>query len=288
MTGYGSASAENPEFSVNCEVKTLNSKYLDIQFRLPRTLSDKELEIRTIISDLLTRGKVNLMVEVGIKSPESLPSNFNKVIFKKYYDELKELANYVGDPGNECFRIALQQPDVNLNQFEKTSDDLWALVKSTLIESLEKCNQFRVTEGNELERVLIQYINEIATGRERVKELEIKRAPRIRERIMNNFNSLNKDDLAVEPNRLEQEIIFYLEKLDITEELDRLNSHLKHFLDILKLPEYSGKKIGFLAQELGREINTIGSKANDAEIQKVVVQMKENLEKIKEQSLNLL
>ncbi len=289
MTGYGAAFAETDEYSVAVEVKSLNSKFLDLNCRLPKILNEKELEIRNKISEVLIRGKVSLNIEIEEKSENTSSNKYHQPAFKKLYHEIKQLAATVNDPADNVLKIVLQHPDViNNSNIVTVPIALWNLVQSTLVSAIEKCDQYRLTEGAELGKVMLESKHAIETGLEGIKELDKGRGIKIRERILSNLEKLNLEDDGLDKNRFEQEIIYYLEKLDINEEIDRLNAHLKYFTEILKEKAFNGKKLGFLGQELGREINTIGSKANDADMQRIVVGMKEELEKIKEQVLNIL
>jgi len=212
----------------------------------------------------------------------------NTSLFKRYYSELKKLAEETGDQGNDIFRTVLQLPDVLMSNENATlNEDDWEIVKGVLVEAMEKCDDFRNREGGELLEKIMGYIGVINSTLGNVVELEKKRSAHIRQRLQNGLSFI-KEEEGIDKNRFEQEIIYYLEKLDITEEIVRLQSHLNYFNEVVEDPKPMGKKLGFIAQEIGREINTIGSKANDAEMQKEVVKMKEELEKIKEQSLNIL
>ncbi|QSE97933.1 YicC/YloC family endoribonuclease [Fulvivirga lutea] len=288
MTGYGAASGTFESYSINVEVKTLNSKFLDVNLRLPRSISEKELEVRNIINDYLERGKVSMSVDIQNESETVLKQQYNAPLFQKYYSELEELANLVNAPKDDLFRTALSSPDVIVNN---TSEDLdseeYENVKKLIKQALEHCNEFRAKEGDVLQAKLLEYINSISTSLKHVEELDPKRVENIKTRIKGNLTKFIEEE-SLDKNRLEQEIIYYIEKLDITEEKVRLKNHLNHFEEVIAGNQNSGKKLGFISQEIGREINTIGSKANDSDIQKHVVSMKEELEKIKEQLLNVL
>ncbi len=287
MTGFGSSRFEDDKYKVQVEVKSLNSKFFDLQFRIPRSLSDKEIELRAIASKYLSRGKVLINIECEAKVEDPSFSFINTHKFKALYNEIAALAKETGYTGDDIFRLTIEQPEIaNTSQLGETPEELFNVIKQELESALKKCCSFRETEGKNLETELRQYIGKIDLLRKDIGEKEKVRATRLRERLEGSIAKLIKPE-DIDENRMEQEIIFYLEKLDITEELVRLESHVKHFDGVLK-EDNCGKKLGFLSQELGREINTIGSKANDAEIQKTVVLMKEELEKIKEQSLNVL
>lgn len=288
MTGFGQASADDGQSQIYIEVKSLNSKFLDLNLRLPKIFSDKELEVRNLISEKLERGKVSVSVEYEKISDDVIKQTYNEPLFSAYYAELKKLADKVYAPYESLFQLALSSPDVlQGNLKEQAGEEVWAKVRGLLLDALKKCESFRLDEGKVLGTMLGNCCKVIEKSLENVRELDPKRVDRIRERLRNNVTSFFGEE-GFDTNRLEQEIIFYVEKLDINEEKVRLKSHLDYFIDALKEPQSNGKKLGFIAQELGREINTIGSKANDAEIQKYVVVMKEELEKIKEQLNNVV
>lgn len=288
MTGYGSSNFSDDNVTINIEVKTLNSKYLDLNFRLPRAFSDKEIELRNLVNDTLQRGKVSLTIDYVNETETELKQRYNEDLFEQYYRSLKRLADRVIASDQDLFKIALNAPDVIITD---PGDDVdpqeWTKLKALVEEALNNCDKFRRKEGAELEQKFQSYIDIISQNLEAIKILDPKRVERIRERIKGNLTKF-VDEEGLDKNRLEQEIIYYIEKLDITEEKVRLTSHLDHFVEVLADENSLGKKLGFISQEIGREINTIGSKANDADIQKHVVAMKEELEKIKEQLLNVL
>ncbi|MTI21605.1 YicC family protein [Fulvivirga sp. RKSG066] len=288
MTGYGSSSFSEEGITINIEVKTLNSKFLDLNLRLPKSFNEKEIEIRNLVTQMLERGKVVLNVEFANESDTEQKQTYNEELFVKYYNELKKLSNKVIAPDQDLFRLALSAPDVVINTGEQGLDEeSWGKIKELVVKTLQQCDDFRKKEGAELQEKFSGYIASIKEGLEAVTKLDPERIERVKSRIKGNL--LNYvDEEGLDKNRLEQEIIYYVEKLDITEEKVRLSSHLEHFTEVLQSDKSYGKKLGFISQEIGREINTIGSKANDAEIQKHVVGMKEELEKIKEQVLNVL
>jgi uncharacterized protein (TIGR00255 family) len=288
MTGFGQLTIDDGQSQLHVEVKSLNSKFLDLNLRLPKAFSDKEMEVRNLISEILERGKVSVSIEYEKIADGTLKQTYNEVLFSAYYSGLKKLADKVMAPYENLFELALNSPDVIQNSLgEEVSEDVWLKIKKTLTETLKKCDSFRVDEGKVLETMLKNCCKSISDSLEKIKELDPKRVERIRERLKNNVTSFFGEE-GFDTNRLEQEIIFYIEKLDINEEKVRLKSHLDYFLQILRESQSNGKKLGFISQEIGREINTIGSKSNDAEMQKHVVIMKEELEKIKEQLNNVL
>ena len=288
MTGFGQASRDDGKSQIYVEVKSLNSKFLDLNLRLPKVFSDKELEIRNLVSEKLERGKVSVSVEYEKRSDGTIKQTYNEMLFVAYYSELKKLADKVYAPYESLFELALNSPEViQGNIREEAGEEVWTNVKSLLNEALNKCGSFRLDEGKVLGSMLANCCSVIEKSLDKVKELDPKRVTRIRERLKSNVVSFFGEE-GFDTNRLEQEIIFYVEKLDINEEKVRLKSHIDYFMNALREPQSNGKKLGFISQELGREINTIGSKANDADIQKHVVVMKEELEKIKEQLNNVV
>ncbi len=273
---------------LSCEVKSLNSKFLDLNIRLPKLFSDKEIEIRNLISEKLERGKVTLNVEYQQYGEDEPKQSYNEKLFVSYYSELKKLADKVAAPSNQLFELALNSPEVIQAKIrESNGEEQWVQVKTTIVEALEKCDQFRKMEGKVLEKVLKDCCSIIYEELKKIDLLDPKRIEKMREKLKGNIVSFFGEE-GYDTNRLEQEIIFYIEKLDINEEKVRLKSHLDYFAQVLKESQGNGKKLGFISQEIGREINTIGSKASDAEIQKHVVVMKEELEKIKEQLNNVV
>lgn len=288
MTGFGSYMAETDNFKLSIELKTLNSKTLDASVRYPRQISDKELEIRNILGAELERGKASLNIELQKVNVEEGSSRVNKQLLSQYYKQLKDAATELGAPTDDLFRIAMGMNNVVENVSEgKASDDEWEFIKKGILEATKKCNDFRIDEGKELEKKFTSYIERIESLLQEVIKQDPVRIENQRKRIKDKIAEL-VDAAHIDNNRFEQELIYYIEKLDITEEKVRLQNHLNYFKEVLAAPENTGKKLGFIGQELGREINTIGSKANDVVIQQLVVNMKEELEKIKEQVLNIL
>ena len=288
MTGFGQSTYDDGQRQINVEIKSLNSKFLDLNLRLPKLFSEKEIELRNLVSEKLERGKVSIVVEYQRYGDASLKQSYNEALFVAYYSELKKLADRVVAPYDNLFQLALSSPDVIQNsQKEEGNDDEWNIIRKLLNESIQKCDQFRKAEGDVLGKMLKDCCALIGEELKNVEALDPKRVQRIREKLKGNVDAFFGEE-GYDTNRLEQEIIFYVEKLDINEEKVRLKTHLNYFIQILQEAQANGKKLGFISQEIGREINTIGSKANDAEIQKHVVVMKEELEKIKEQLNNVL
>ncbi|GAB5526324.1 MAG: YicC family protein [Roseivirga sp.] len=289
MTGFGQGQGQKDGLQVNVEIRSLNSKFLDANMKLPKQLQDRELEIRNILNSELVRGKVSLMIE--LTNQESVDERLvvNKPLFKAYFDDFVSIADEVGAEKKDLFRLALHSPDV-LQGSEKSEEVLereWNAVSGFLKEAIAQCNGFRASEGANLERELKQYITNIANYLEQIKGMDDDRVKVIRDRIHSHQNEILESD-EFDKNRFEQEMIYYIEKLDISEELVRLKTHLDYFMEVMAEDKAHGKKLGFISQEIGREINTIGSKANYAPVQKCVVCMKDELEKIKEQLLNII
>jgi uncharacterized protein (TIGR00255 family) len=288
MTGFGQSIKDDGQVLISTELKTLNSKFFDLSLRLPKIFSDREIEIRNLVSEKLERGKVSLTIEYQPYTDLNIKQSYNESLFTAYYEELRKLASSVGAAQDKLFELALNSPDVIQNKLaEDVTEEAWKKVKESVLESITKCEEFRKAEGKVLEKMLRECILVIDQELEEVGVLDPKRVQRIRDRLKGNVQLFLGEE-GFDTNRLEQEIIFYIEKLDINEEKVRLKSHLNYFIKILAEGINNGKKLGFISQEIGREINTIGSKANDAEIQKHVVIMKEELEKIKEQLNNVL
>jgi uncharacterized protein (TIGR00255 family) len=288
MTGYGSHTAENEKISVSVEIKSLNSKFLDLNLRLPKEYSDRELEIRSLLNNTIERGKVGLSIDVNSKGGVKAKVFINRELVALYYNDLKETAKSIGASESDLFKLALQMPKAMESENENIdSTEDWVLIQQVLTEAIVRCNAFRKDEGNTLALKFKEYIQTIGDCLSKVEVFDPQRIEAIRTRIRLHFDEYSKSE-QLDNSRFEQELIFYIEKLDISEEKVRLRSHLNYFLEAMEAPEANGKKLGFIAQEIGREINTIGSKANDANIQRFVVQMKEELEKIKEQALNIL
>jgi uncharacterized protein (TIGR00255 family) len=287
MTGYGLASAdqENTKFAV--EIKSLNSKFLELNLKLPRAYADKELPLRNICSKEIERGKVNVSISIE-RSEENLKgATINAALLSKYYKQLEAINIDLGANSNNLLQAVLSFPDVISYTEEVVNEGEWDLLQNTFNAALKNFNQFRETEGAVLKQDLELRIKNILDFFAQIEVLAPLRIPQIRARL-NQFLEENAAKLTVDQNRLEQELIYYIDKLDITEEKIRLKSHCDYFTETLKSKDANGKKLGFISQEIGREINTMGAKANDAQIQQLVVGMKEELEKIKEQLLNVI
>ncbi len=287
MTGYGLAANDFAHAKYTVEIKSLNSKFLELSLKLPKAFSDKELFLRNECSKQIERGKVG--VSVTVEYPENIAktASINKNLLKLYYNQLRETATDLNDKSTNLLQLALNFPDVIQYEDDVISDEEWKQLLRTFEEAMTNFQTFRRDEGNVLQRDLVLRINNILQSMQQVEVQEPNRIPMIRERLKQLLEDYVGKD-SVDQNRFEQELIFYIDKLDITEEKIRLKSHCDYFLETLKSPDANGKKLGFISQEIGREINTMGSKANDAQIQQIVVGMKEELEKIKEQLLNVL
>jgi len=288
MTGFGTCLKEDKDFEVTIEIRCLNSRYLDINIRLPKILSDKEMELRNMITEKLIRGKVSVDIDIRPKGEPINGVTINKELFKQYYDQLRHLADSVIAPHDDLFRLAIQSPDVLTTQAKSEQvDQVWKLIHNCTGEAINACIVFRQQEGKALEIKFREYIDSIDALLKEINIYEPERISRVKERLASNLKEFVNSETA-DANRIEQEIIYYLEKMDISEEKVRLSNHLKYFVEVLDKELNAGKKLGFISQEIGREVNTIGSKANDSDIQKLVVSMKDELEKIKEQLANII
>ncbi|SEO41711.1 TIGR00255 family protein [Mucilaginibacter gossypiicola] len=287
MTGYGIASFDSGNTKYTVEVKSLNSKFLELSLRLPKIFAEKEFQLRNDCSKLIERGKVNLSINTEQVSQSVKAAGIDKDLLKHYYNQLKSVSEELGEPTGNLLQLALGLPEVVKYEEDTISEDEWKAVEKTFQQAMAAFQDFRAQEGNVIEQEIKGRINTILKNLELVELEDPKRVPLIRERL-NTFLAEAASREAIDQNRFEQELIYYIDKLDITEEKVRLKAHCEYFIETLKNADANGKKLGFISQEIGREINTLGSKANDANIQKLVVGMKEELEKIKEQLLNVL
>ena len=287
MTGFGLASTDQDNTKFAVEIKSLNSKFLELNLKLPRAFTDKELLLRNICSKEIERGKVNVSISIE-RSEENLKgATINAALLSKYYKQLEAINVDLGANSNNLLQAVLSFPDVISYTEEVVNEGEWDVLQNTFQAALKNFNQFRETEGAVLKEDLELRIQNILSFFRQVEELAPLRIPQIRARL-NQFLEEHAGKINVDQNRLEQELIYYIDKLDITEEKIRLQSHCNYFIETLKSKDANGKKLGFISQEIGREINTMGAKANDAQIQQLVVGMKEELEKIKEQLLNVI
>ena len=286
MTGFGASAVEFQQKIISVEIKSVNSKFFDLTLRLPPFYREKEIELRTDLARSIERGKTE--VTFNIESQESnKKTNFNKPLVKAYFEEFKIIDSELNISTPNYLQLIMMMPDVMINEKMVLSDEEWNASASALKLAMKAFNSFRENEGSVMEKDLREHIKAISTGVKELSKYENTRIETVRKRLkgsLEEFIQLNN----IDRNRLEQELIFYIEKFDISEEKVRLNSHCEYFLQTLKEDSSAGKKLSFIAQEIGREINTIGSKANDAEMQKNVVILKDELEKIKEQVLNIL
>jgi uncharacterized protein (TIGR00255 family) len=287
MTGYGIASFDSGSSKYTVEIKSLNSKFLELSLRLPKIFSEKEFQLRNECSKQIERGKVNLSINVEQAVSTVSAAGIDAELLKHYYRQLKTVSEELNEPTNNLLQLALGLPEVVKYNEETVSEEEWKVVEKTFQQAMAAFQQFRSDEGNVLEEDVKYRIGIILKNLDLVMLEEPKRVPVIRERL-NQFLSDAVGREAIDQNRFEQELIYFIDKLDITEEKIRLKAHCDYFIETLKNADANGKKLGFISQEIGREINTLGSKANDAAMQKLVVGMKEELEKIKEQLLNVL
>lgn len=281
MTGYGKTVIQLPTRKISIEIKSLNSKNLDLNARMPSTYRVKELEIRKRIASKLVRGKVDFALYVDVTGEETT-SNINKSIVTAYMSQLKEVGNATE---GELLQMAIRLPDAITTEREDINEADWSILSKEIDTTLEKLVSYRVDEGKSLKADFEKRIKNIDELLKSVEEIDPERIVNVRAKLDKGVSELKE---KVDQNRFEQELIYYIEKFDITEEKVRLRNHLDYFRSSLNSSDSNGKKLGFIGQEIGREINTIGSKANHAPMQKLVVQMKDELEKIKEQMLNVL
>lgn len=286
MTGFGKSSITLTGKTLTFEIRSLNSKQLDFNLRFPALLRDLEPEIRALVTRTAERGKIELMASIDFTGSE-LPASINKPLAIAYYRELQSLAEALKAPAEDLLSIVMKMPEITKNSREELLDEEKELVKTAVSEALQLFDEFRKHEGQLLENDFIDRINAIRDNLECITPFEEQRNIQMREKLRSAFAGFIENN-SFDANRFEQEIIYYLEKLDITEEKVRLRKHCDYFLDTLKETVANGRKLSFVSQEIGREINTIGSKASDASIQKIVVGMKDELEKIKEQLANIL
>ena len=291
MTGFGRATVESPKMNVTVEVKSLNSKFLDIYCRIPRNYSEREIEIRNLITQRLERGKVEVSLHIVPVGDTNKGTAVNRQLVKAYYKDIYETARELSiEPvQTELLKTALLMPNAYFTDAINEADQAaeWTQIKEAVEQALNKCDDFRIQEGAVLVQLFKEAITTIETLLIEVEKQDIGRIPMVRERLKKNITDLLGED-GFDPNRFEQELIYYVERYDISEEKVRLKNHLAYFIETLSTKDSNGKKLSFIAQEIGREVNTIGSKANDAGIQRLVVEMKDELEKIKEQTANVI
>jgi len=281
MTGYGKSVLQLPNKKISIEIKSLNSKNLDSYVRTPSIYREKELNIRKLLASNLERGKIDFSLFIDITGEET-STQINKPVVKKYMKQLHEI---VGGNEIELLKMAVKMPEALNTERDEIDEDEWNTIENEIILTLEKIKQYRADEGLTLEKDFRDRIQNIDSLLKQVIAIDPERIIAVRERLLKGVSDLKE---KVDENRFEQELVYYIEKFDITEEKVRLQNHLEYFTQSIESQDSNGKKLGFIAQEIGREINTIGSKANYAPMQKLVVQMKDELEKVKEQLLNVL
>lgn len=286
MTGYGKAELSQNGKTIKAEIRSLNSKFLDLNLRLPFSFKDKEIEVRGLVTEKLQRGKIDLFISIETGADEKNIA-INKDLAKRYYQELKSLSKELETGKKNLLEMVMQMPDVISAEKSNYTDEELAPMIQVLREAVEDLRQFRIKDGAGLEKIFRGNVTTILSLAEQVETYEKERIEIIQTRLRNQLTELVSSE-EYDRNRFEQELIYYLERMDFTEEKVRLRSHCDYFLKVLVENESNGRKLNFISQEMGREINTMGSKANHASIQKLVVQMKDELEKIKEQLLNVL
>ena len=289
MTGWGKAVCELPGKKLSVEIKSLNSKQLDLSVRMPSIFREKELELRNLVSEKLLRGKVDLTIMMEQTSKLST-ATINAGAIKHYHDQLKKISSDLNIPlGEELMPVLLRLPDVLSSDTEESVETDWPIILNAVGEALKGVLQYRLSEGKVLEKDFSERIKIIENLIPKVEIFESRRIGKIKDKILSSLEGMNMNgSMKVDKDRFEQELIYYLEKIDITEEKVRLQNNCQHFVEVSSESDVVGKKLGFVVQEIGREINTLGSKANDSDMQKIVVQMKDELEKVKEQLMNIL
>ncbi|WP_438972413.1 YicC/YloC family endoribonuclease [Polaribacter sp.] len=284
MTGFGKSVLQLPTKKITIEIKSLNSKNLDLNVRMPSYYKAKELNVRKKLASLLVRGKVDFSIFVEMTADET-STTVNKGVVKDYINQLKNVVETGRASDVELLKMAISMPDALKTEREELDEKEWELIDANIDEALQNIIQYRIDEAASLEEDFKQRIANIKKYLEEVKALDADRIENVKIRLQKAIGDLQ---VEIDTNRFEQELIYYLEKLDINEEKVRLENHLNYFLETLATADSNGKKLGFIVQEMGREINTTGSKANFAPMQKAVIQMKNELEQIKEQILNVL
>ena len=286
MTGFGKATGELASKNITVEIKSLNSKSFDLSVRMPNVFKEKDIELRSGLSKELERGKVDFLLY--FESVNVAKKCFiNQELAKAYFDELQILSNNIQQTNVDYVGTIMKMPDILESEHHETDESEWATAKGIIEEALKEFNKFRSDEGRSLQGELTNRVNNIQNYLAEIENMDASRIDNVKGRLNKSIAEFVESD-KVDRNRFEQELIYYIEKIDITEEKVRLRTHCDYFISTMNENTNNGKKLGFITQEIGREINTIGSKANDASMQKLVVQMKDELEKIKEQSLNVL
>lgn len=286
MTGFGKITSELPNKKVTIEIKSLNSKQLDLFTRIPSIYKEKEMEIRSLLLKTLERGKVdfNIFIEnIGVENN----SKINLNALAAYKKQIEEIADELEiDKPTDWFKTLLKLPEVIRTELSELDENEWGIVKKCIEEAIQQLTEFRIQEGKMLENLFKEKVTNISKLLQEIEPYEEERLDKIRNRLLDNLSKI--PDVEYDRGRLEQELIFYIEKLDVNEEKNRLANHLKYYIETMGEGHGQGKKLGFIAQEMGREINTLGSKSNHPEMQQIVIRMKDELEQIKEQILNVL
>ncbi|MCP9611928.1 YicC/YloC family endoribonuclease [Coprobacter tertius] len=286
MTGFGKAVAELPNRKITVEIKSLNSKQLDLSTRIPSIYREKEMEIRSEIARRLERGKIDFNIYVESIGKES-NSQINKPVVEGYYRQIKDVSENLGIAlPSDWFQVLLRMPDAVKTEIVELDKEETDTLLQTVKKAIDQLQEFRIQEGEMLQKLFYEKIGNIAALLKETTPFEKERIEKIKARIHDALSKIENFDY--DKNRFEQEMIFYIEKLDINEEKHRLDNHLKYFIETMENGKGQGKKLGFISQEIGREINTLGSKSNHVELQKIVVRMKDELEQIKEQVLNVM
>jgi uncharacterized protein (TIGR00255 family) len=286
MTGFGKVTAELPSKKVTVEIKTLNSKQLDVSMRIPSIYKEKEMQIRGQLLKSLERGKVEFSIFIESVGKD-MPTQINAVAIEHYYNQIKEIAGKLDIPlPADWFQVLLRIPEVVKAEITEPDESEWKIVQQAIDDAIGQLHDFRIQEGAMLQNLFIQKIKKITSLVSDIEKYEGERIEKIKTRIVDNLEKVVTTDY--DKNRFEQEMIYYIEKLDVNEEKSRLDNHLNYFISTMEEGQGQGKKLGFIVQEIGREINTLGSKSNHAEMQQIVVRMKDELEQIKEQVLNIL
>jgi uncharacterized protein (TIGR00255 family) len=286
MTGFGKVTAELPAKKVTVEIKALNSKQLDLSTRIPSAYKEMEMQMRSRLLASLERGKVEFSIQIEYIGKE-VPTQLNQPAIESYHRQIKDMAEQLNIPlPSDWFAVLLRMPDVIKTDVADLEANEWDAVQQTVEQAIEQLHRFRLQEGEMLQKLFIQKIDNIASLLQELEKYEGERIERIKARITENLEKVLSTDY--DKNRFEQEMIYYIEKLDVNEEKNRLFNHLKYFISTMESGQGQGKKLGFIAQEIGREINTLGSKSNHVGMQQIVIRMKDELEQIKEQVLNVL
>ncbi len=287
MTGFGKATCEYGNKKIVVEIKSLNSKQLDVSTRISGLYREKDIEVRNELSQQLERGKIDFTLYIDNSGKESV-SQINQSVIEAYYQQIKQISENIGIevPGN-WFEVLLRLPDALKTETVELDENEWIEIRKVIATAVEQLKNFRIQEGKSLENVFVTKIARIDDLLNQIAPYESERVEKIKVKLEENLQTLS-EKIDYDTNRLEQELIYYIEKLDVNEEKVRLRNHLKYFIETMKHEKSPGKKLGFIAQEIGREVNTLGSKSNHSEMQKIVVMMKDELEQIKEQVLNIL